>query len=49
MEMKLSDHAKWWQEQGKGPPRGTDEWREMYETWVNWAFADLHDDTDSTR
>ena len=43
MEMTLADHAEAWQkEQGKEvPPRGTKQWRKMYETWVEWAFSDL--------
>jgi hypothetical protein len=43
--MTMADHAEaWWREQGKEvPSRDTDEWRRMYETWVAWAFADLHD------
>jgi len=52
MGMTLAEHAEaWWKEQGKEvPPRGTEEWQEMYETWVEWAFADLHsENTDSTR
>ena len=42
--MTLADHAEaWWQEQGNEvPSRNTDEWRQMYETWVEWAFADFH-------
>ena len=45
-EMTLADHAEaWWREQGKEvPSRDTDEWQAMYETWVAWAFADLHDE-----
>ena len=48
MEMTLAEHAERWREQGKiAPPRGTKQWRQMYETWVEWAFADLHGkDTD---
>ena len=43
-EMTLADHAEaWWKEQGNEvPPRGTNEWQQMYEAWVEWAFADLH-------
>ncbi len=42
-EMTLADHAEaWWRENGRTlPPRGTAEWQAMYETWVDWAFADL--------
>jgi hypothetical protein len=42
-EMTLADHAEYWcRKKGKKVPRrGTAEWQEMYETWVNWAFADL--------
>lgn len=45
--MTLGEHAEaWWKEQGKeAPPRNTDEWREMYETWVEWAFSDLTSQT----
>jgi hypothetical protein len=43
-EMTLADHAEaWWREKGKTvPPRDTAEWQAMYETWVEWAFFDLH-------
>ena len=47
--MTLAEHAEsWWREQGNEvPPRGTEEWRIMYETWVEWAFSDLNsEDTD---
>jgi hypothetical protein len=42
-EMTLADHAEaWWRKKGKEvPPRGTDQWQTMYETWVEWAFSDL--------
>ncbi len=45
-ELTLADHAEaWWREKGNTiPPRGTDEWQKMYETWVEWAFSDLHDE-----
>ena len=45
-EMTLAEHAEaWWREQGKDvPPRGTAQWRTMYETWVEWAFSDLRGD-----
>jgi hypothetical protein len=44
MKMTLADHAEaWWKEQGKEvPARNTEEWQQMYETWVEWAFSDLH-------
>lgn len=47
--MTLADHAEaWWREQGNTvPPRNTDEWQQMYETWVEWAFADLHSEEES--
>ena len=40
-EMTLAEHAEyWWRQEGKEvPPRGTDQWQAMYETWVNWAFS----------
>lgn len=43
-EMTLADHAEHWcREQGKDvPPRDSDEWQAMYETWAVWAFSDLH-------
>ena len=43
-EMTLAEHAEaWWREKGKKVPRrDTDKWRQMYEAWVAWAFADLH-------
>ena len=43
-EMTLAEHAEYWsREQGKEvPPRDTDQWQSMYETWVEWAFSDLH-------
>ena len=39
----LADHAEaWHKEQGKPVPcRDTKAWQEMYEEWVNWAFADF--------
>ena len=42
--MTLADHAEyWWREQGRDvPPRGSAAWQAMYETWVEWAFSDLH-------
>jgi hypothetical protein len=45
-KMTLADHAEaWWQEQGKEVPvRNTDQWQQMYETWVEWAFSDLHEE-----
>ncbi len=40
----LAEHAEaWWREQGKEVSRrNTKEWQRMYETWVAWAFSDLH-------
>ena len=45
-ELTLGDHAElWWQEQGNEvPARNTDAWREMYERWATWAFADLREE-----
>ena len=42
-EMTLADHAEaWWREQGNEvPARDSNQWQKMYETWVEWAFADL--------
>ena len=42
-EMTLAEHAEaWWREQGnKVPFRNSKQWQQMYETWVEWAFADL--------
>ena len=36
-ELTLADHAEaWWREKGNTiPPRDTDEWKKMYETWAN--------------
>jgi hypothetical protein len=38
--MTLADHAEaWWRESGKEvPPRETAAWREMYESWIGFAF-----------
>ena len=43
-EMTLGDHAEaWWREQGKEvPPRDTNQWMTMYESWVVWAFGNLY-------
>ena len=45
-ELTLADHAEaWWREKGNTiPPRDSDEWKKMYESWVEWAFSDLHDE-----
>lgn len=42
-EPTLADHAEvWWAEQGEAMPcRGSQEYLVMYETWANWAFANL--------
>jgi hypothetical protein len=42
-ELTLAEHAEaWWREQGKRVPRrGTARWQKMYETWAEWAFADM--------
>ncbi len=42
-EMTLGEHAEaWTREQGKPVPlRETDEWRRMYEAWVEFAFANF--------
>ena len=39
-ELTLAEHAEaWWREQGNTvPERNTNEWREMYEKWVDYAF-----------
>jgi hypothetical protein len=36
-------HAEmWWYEQGKDiPERDTDDWQKMYESWIEFAFADF--------
>ena len=41
--MTFAEHAEaWWSESGHTVPRAdTPEWREMYETWVEWAFQDM--------
>jgi hypothetical protein len=45
-ELTMADHAEaWWREQGKRVPRrDTARWQEMYETWAEWAFADMRGD-----
>lgn len=40
--MTLIDHAKaWWIEQGNQVPDDPEGLREMYEKWVEYAFADF--------
>ena len=41
----LADHAELWaKSQGiRVAKRETPEWLEMYERWVNWAFADFRE------
>ena len=44
-EVTLADHAEHWWRTTKGknvPARGSVEWKRMCEAWVDWAFADLH-------
>ena len=42
-KMTLADHAEaWTRERGEAVPhRESPEWKEMYERWVTFAFADL--------
>ena len=41
----LADEAEAWARENAReiPPRGTPEWRELYQAWVDFAFARLHD------
>ena len=50
-ELTLADHAEaWWLEKGNTiPPRDSDEWKKMYEAWVEWAFSDLRGDEQGKR
>ncbi len=47
MEMTLADHAEaWWRESNNiVPNRGTPEWDNMYEQWIDFAFADMTTET----
>jgi hypothetical protein len=40
----LSDHAEMWSFETFGiiPEKGTDNWQKMYESWVEFAFADFY-------
>ena len=42
-QMTLAEHAEaWWREQGKEvPDRETSAWQEMYEQWIEYAFAEF--------
>lgn len=43
-ELTFAEHAeKWWEEQGKTIPsdRNSQEWRDMYEKWIEFAFQDF--------
>lgn len=42
-DWSLADHAEyWWVQEGNiVPERDTPEWMAMYESWVNFAFADF--------
>lgn len=47
-EMTLGDHAEaWWKdiERREVPKRNTTAWREMYELWIAYAFADIRNPT----
>ena len=47
MSETLADRAElWWTEQGNRVPKGEAEWLEMYEGWVEYAFADFETDTE---
>lgn len=44
-DLSLADHAEmWWKEQGKEvSARGTEEWQNMYEQWIEYAFGDFRE------
>lgn len=39
--MTMAEHAEmWWEEKGNQvPSKGTPEWVQMYESWVEFAFS----------
>lgn len=43
-ELTFAKHAEiWWEEQEKivPPDRNSQEWRDMYEKWIEFAFQDF--------
>lgn len=43
MEAPLSDYAESWAKENniEIPPRDTPEWMDMYQKWIEFAFADF--------